>query len=1039
MKNNLLKKLLILPVFLLTVGMVYGQTVVKGVVSDSSGTLPGVSVVEKGSTNGTQTDFNGSYSITLKSSNATLVFSYLGYKTQEVAVDGKNTINVTLVEDSTQLDEIVVIGYGTTTVKDATGAVTSVSAAEFNKGVITSPEQLIQGKTAGVQITQTSGEPGAGVNIRIRGTNSVRANNNPLFVVDGIPLAEGSNTAGTDVPGVGANPSKNPLIFLNPNDIESISILKDASATAIYGSRGANGVVIITTKSGKAGKDSFEYTSQFSFSNPAKTFDLLTAQEYLSESARLGFNANDRDFGNITDWQDVIYRNSTSVTQNFAYNKGYKSGSLRASMGLSNQQGIVEKSQLKRFDLRLNWQQRLLKDKLKLTFQGTISDVDDQTPPLAGTAGFQGDLIGSAYAANPTWSSDPTFDNTGGLINPANLLANTQNTTDTNRLLFSLGADYQLTENISANVKFGYDKSNADTRGVSNSNIVAIGGGIQGNGRGTYNDFEFTNSLLEATMNYKKSTKNSTLDVLLGFSYQKFDRKGTNAQGWGFNTTDLDAMGNVLSSATNSVASQITGDYQQFAYATAFQGGNIGAGNVFVTRLQDGLPIDFVNLTTPSDLRALAVDTFDNYDELQSFFARVNYSLFDKYLLTATFRADGSTAFGAGNQYGYFPSGAFAWKLTEEDFIPDNVSTLKLRINAGLTGNQEGVGYGNAVRRTRFNGIGINEAGEVVVPGTGVVAFENQDLKWESTFQYGAGIDFGFNNDRLRGTVDYYNKSTRDLLFLIQSAQPAIQPFQFQNLPDSKIINRGIEFALGYDFVQGDEFTWDADFNIAYNYNNVESLSGEYISGAINGQGLSGAFAQNLAQGQPLFSWYVRDFRGFDAQGQPVYRNGGDPLFVGKSALPTITGGLSTSATYKNWSFNAYFTGQFGHYIYNATQNAFFTAGSFASGRNVLASTLTSGESLNAAADPSTRFLEKGDFVRLQTLSASYNVPMKESSWFDSVQLTLTGQNLLLFTGYSGLDPEVSSRTDGGLPTLGIDYGAFPNPRTFTFGINAKF
>lgn len=800
MKNNLLKKLLILPVFLLTVGMVYGQTVVKGVVSDSSGTLPGVSVVEKGSTNGTQTDFNGSFSITLKSSNATLVFSYLGYKTQEVAVDGKNTINVTLVEDSTQLDEIVVIGYGTTTVKDATGAVTSVNAAEFNKGVITSPEQLIQGKTAGVQITQTSGEPGAGVNIRIRGTNSVRANNNPLFVVDGIPLAEGSNTAGTDVPGVGANPSKNPLIFLNPNDIESISILKDASATAIYGSRGANGVVIITTKSGKAGKDSFEYTSQFSFSNPAKTFDLLTAQEYLSESARLGFNANDRDFGNITDWQDVIYRNSTSVTQNFAYNKGYKSGSLRASMGLSNQQGIVEKSQLKRFDLRLNWQQRLLKDKLKLTFQGTISDVDDQTPPLAGTAGFQGDLIGSAYAANPTWSSDPTFDNTGGLINPANLLANTQNTTDTNRLLFSLGADYQLTENISANVKFGYDKSNADTRGVSNSNIVAIGGGIQGNGRGTYNDFEFTNSLLEATMNYKKSTKNSTLDVLLGFSYQKFDRKGTNAQGWGFNTTDLDAMGNVLSSATNSVASQITGDYQQFAYATAFQGGNIGAGNVFVTRLQDGLPIDFVNLTTPSDLRALAVDTFDNYDELQSFFARVNYSLFDKYLLTATFRADGSTAFGAGNQYGYFPSGAFAWKLTEEDFIPDNVSTLKLRINAGLTGNQEGVGYGNAVRRTRFNGIGINEAGEVVVPGTGVVAFENQDLKWESTFQYGAGIDFGFNNDRLRGTVDYYNKSTRDLLFLIQSAQPAIQPFQFQNLPDSKIINRGIEFALGYDF-----------------------------------------------------------------------------------------------------------------------------------------------------------------------------------------------------------------------------------------------
>ncbi|MBT8304161.1 MAG: SusC/RagA family TonB-linked outer membrane protein [Bacteroidia bacterium] len=1038
MKIKLLKSMVLLGA-MLSFGFIQAQSV-SGTVIDNNGIpLPGANVIVQGTSNGAQTDFDGNYTLNNVASDAVLVVSYVGYDTQEIPVNGQSTVNVTLQEGNA-LDEVIVIGYGATTVKDATGAVSSVSAEDFNAGIIATPEQLIQGKTAGVQITQTSGEPGAGIDIRIRGTNSVRSNNNPLFVVDGIPLAGGSTSAGLEVAGVGSNPAKNPLSFLNPNDIASISVLKDASATAIYGARGSNGVVIITTKTGRSNRGEFQYSSNLSVSNPAKTFDLLDRNSYLSESTRLGFNANARDFGSDTSWQGFIYRGSASTNQNLSYSKNYGQGNYRATFGYGKQVGIVESADLERITGRLNVVHRLLDDKLKLDFQGTISRVNDDTAPLAGTAGFRGDLIGASYAANPTWPVDPDFGRngeTGGLINPANLLAYTQNETKTNRYLLSLSGEYSITDDLKAKLSGGYDYTSSDNRAVSSAdNLIDA---VFGNGRGNYNDFEFENTIMEATLNYNTDLGNdSRLDVLAGYSYQKFDRNGVQAQGWGFGSRDLNRMGTDLVDAVNRVTGQITGPYQQFGFGPNVIGAPAGT-NTFINRLTTGLPTDYIAAQTGGAVKAAVVNTFDNFDEIQSYFARVNYTLNNKYLFTATMRADGSTTFGEGNKYGYFPSGAIAWKLSEEDFIGDNVSTLKLRLNAGLTGNQEGVGYGNAIRRTRFNGTGIANNGDISVPGTGVVAFENRDLKWESTLQYGGGIDFGFNNDRLNGSVDVYRKETRDLLFNINSAQPAIQPFRFVNLPDSKIINEGIEFALGYDFIQSEDLTWNMTANVALNDNVVESLTGEYIAGAINGQGLTNAFSQNLKEGYPLFSWYIREFEGFDTNGNAIIGNGGDPVFVGKSALPEITGGLSTSVNYKNWNLNAYFNGAFGHYLYNATRNAFFTAGSFASARNVLAETLTSGESTNASADPSTRFLEKGDFVRLQNLSLSYNLPMEGDGLFKSVLLSVTGQNVFVITDYSGLDPEVSSRTDGGLPTLGIDYGAFPNPRTFTFGINAKF
>lgn len=1037
MKNKLLTKLLLLPVVLLMGSTAFAQMTVSGTVTDANGPVPGVNVVVQGTANGAQTDFDGNYSISDVANDATLVFSYIGYATQEVFVNGRSTVDVTLAEDAQALAEVVVIGYGTTTVQDATGSVTAVTAEDFNQGVISSPEQLIQGKTAGVQISQSNGEPGAGIDIRIRGAASVRSNNNPLFVVDGIPLSGGNTSAETANAGVGSNAAKNPLAFINPNDIESISILKDASAAAIYGSRGANGVVFITTKSGKGAKGgSWEYSSSMAIASVAKTFDLLSANKYLSRAADFGFNVEERDFGSNTNWQDFIFRTSTSTNNDLAYSNNYGSGNLRATFGYSKNFGVVENTSLERITGRLNWNQRFLNDKLKIGVQSTLSRVNDQGAATAASAGFQGDLLGAAYSANPTWPTSPDFDGTGGLLSPATLLEYYQNNANTNRMLVNVSAEYALTSDLSAKVNIGLDESESTRIGVSSPNARNVGAGAFGNGRGIMSDLNTSSELLEATLNYSKDFGNSSLDILAGYSYQNFNRNGRTANAWGFFTENMDEMGDAIESTANAIEAKITGDYQQYGFA-----GN--TGGIFVNRLFPDPATDIITDLNNLSVKSIFVDTFDNTDELQSYFGRVNYSINDKYLFTATVRADGSSRFGEDNQYGYFPSGAFAWKLHNEDFVGDNISTLKLRLGAGITGNQEGLGYGNFTQRQRYAGGGPDDGGNINIPGIVDVSYPNPALKWEETMQYAAGIDFGFNNDRFNGSVDVYRKETSDLLFNVLAAQPSVQPFLFLNLPDSKVVNQGFELTLGYDLISSDELTWNATFNAAYNDNMVESLQGEFDAGTIRGQGLSLAFAQKLKAGEPLFSYFLREFEGFDpATGQPVQTDVQD--FVGKSALPNLTGGLSTSLSYKRWTASAYFSGQFGHYIYNNTANAFFTAGAFRGGRNVTSDVLTAGESFDAAADVSTRFLESGDFVRFQNATVSYQWPLSGDEFFSSLVLSVTGQNLFVITDYSGLDPEVSSSPSGGdllngLPVFGIDYASYPRPRTFTFGLNAKF
>jgi iron complex outermembrane receptor protein len=1018
MKNSLLKKPLLI-VMLLIGSLTFGQSI-KGVVTDADGSLPGVSITIKGTTTGVQTDFDGNYAINASQGDV-LVFSYLGYTTEERSVGSQNVINVTMIQDRSELDEIVIIGYGSTTIKDATGAVASVKAGDFNQGVISSPEQLIQGKTAGVQIASASGEPGAGIAIRIRGSNSIRSNNNPLFVVDGIPLSDESTVPSSGGVVDGGDSARNPLSFINSSDIESISVLKDASATAIYGSRGSNGVIIITTKSGKNSRGGvFEFSSNLSFSDPANRYDLFNADQYRSNFTTVTGNQVPTfdDAGGNTDWQNVIMRSTVSSNTNFTYSNSYDKGNLRASFSYADQNGILEKSGQERISGRINATQFFLEDKLKLNVQSSFARVNDEVPLVSGGAGASGNIIGAAYAALPTWPNDPNFFLEGNRLNPANMLANYDATTETDRLLLNASLEYSITDNLTAKVNLGYDTSD------SNASSLVTGeynnsGRITGNGQASYNTLEVTSNLVEFTMNYNKDFENSNLDATLGSSFQDFRRQGFSSQGWGIGGASS------LASITSELQSGVSGSYQQFGY---------DSNSSFVNRLSPFNNSDV--LSAGSSFSSLWLDAFDNTDELQSFFGRVNYSLNEKYLFTATVRADGSSRFGTNSKYGFFPSAAFAWKLSEEDFVGENISTLKLRTSAGITGNQGGLGYANYLKRQRFSSPGISDDGTINRPGLTTVAVQNPDLKWESTLDLNVGLDFGFNSDKLRGAIDLYRKETSDLLFRQSAAAPAFDPFVFKNLEDGKVINQGVEFSLGYELVETENSSFSVDFNIAYNKNTVEGLRGATADfGVLNGPGLTGAFAQRLGEGMSLFSYYMAEYSE-DATGTPNF-SADTKDFVGKDALPDINTGLSLNFKSGNFDAAAYFSGQFGFYVYNNTANAFLNRPTFATSRNGTATGLT-----NTSQEVSTLYLEKGDFIRLQNLSFGYNVPLKEKGSLKSMRLSLNGQNLFIITDYSGLDPEVSSATGdlgSGIPSAGIDYTSFPRPRTITFGISAKF
>ncbi|MEM6841969.1 MAG: TonB-dependent receptor [Bacteroidota bacterium] len=979
------------------------KTVSGTVTSDAEGALPGVNVLVKGTSSGTVTDLDGNYRLTLPEGNSTLVFSSIGYANQEVEVGDQTTIDIVMVEDVQALSEVVVIGYGTQEARDATGAVASVKAEDFNGGVIASPEQLIQGKAAGVQITQSSGEPGAGINIRIRGTSSVRSGNNPLFVVDGVPLAGDDVSGGGADTGFGTSSARNPLNFINPSDIASIDVLKDASATAIYGSRGANGVVIITTKTGKAGESKLNYSANVGVSNITKKYDLLNADEFVDAYAQVnGLSAGDAALQNLdqgadTDWQDQIFRTAISQNHNLSYSGGNDNGQYRLSLGYTDQEGIVERSSLRRLTARFNGSSSFINDRLKVTTQVTISDIRDSFAPISDNAGATGDLLGMALKLNPTYpvrNPDGTpFQRSVTEASPVAFLELGQDNANTVRALGNITFDFAITDDLSFKTILGGDRS-ASTRKAAYSGDLLVQG-IEGQGRAAFDDVSAINTLMENYFTYNRDlSSNIRMEAVLGYSYQRFQRETNFVQAAGFRTTDIDVMLNNLAA---------------------------------------------VDLTTGNG--AIAGNSTFRVDELQSFFGRVNFDISDKYLLTATLRADGSTRFGENNRYGIFPAFAGAWRLSDEAFVPDGLTDLKLRAGYGVTGNQE-IPSNLFTDRQRYQDESLDVSPTGVNINNGAlsnVAFPNPDLQWESTTQINVGVDWGILNNRLRGSVDYYRKNTNDLLFQVFSAQPAPQEFFWENL-DADVINEGVEVTLNANIADSEAFAWDVSANAAYNDNRVENFEGLINTGDIDGQGLSGAFAQRIADGQPLFAYFLRPFGGFDDAGQSIYPQGDVQQFVGRAPLPRWNLGLTNNFYAGNFDLSVFFAGQLGQYVYNNTQNAFFTAGALAGGNNVTQDVVGNGESRGNAPEVSTRFLEDASFVRLQNFTLGYNFNTDGIEFLSSLRLYLTGQNLFVITSYSGQDPEVNiNKAIDDIPSFGIDYTAFPQARTFLLGLNISF
>lgn len=994
------------------------QRVVTGRVTDKDGNgIPGVSVIAKGSTTGTQTANDGSYSLSVGSNVTSLIFSSVGFGRQEVSISGRSTANVSLEATTQDLNAVVVVGYGTTRKKDVTGSVASLSSKDFNKGVISTPEQLIQGRTPGVTISPSSGEPGAAATINIRGTSSIRGNNDPLYVVDGVPL-DGGGTSGNGGFGVeGSSTPKNPLMFLNPNDIESISILKDASSAAIYGSRGANGVVIITTKNGRGSKGAFTFNITTSISSTAKRYDLLNGPDFLKGVEKANIDAGTSpadaaiavklvDKGANTDWQDQIFRTGFSQNYNLGWGFSKNATALRLSGSYDDIQGIVKNSGLKRLTGRVNFTQKFIEDKLRFDATLTYSNVKNQYAANSNNAGYQGSLIGAVIAFNPTY---PVFDKNGlyydpkdGNRNPAEMLAYFDDRDNINRLLTNISGSYKITNALTYKATFGYDnskslrKSFADPRllsagfgGTTNVYGVDYKNGIEGNGRGVYQDLNLKTILVEHTLAYDKSfSSGDNLNAVVGYSYQGTEVEGSGRVGWGLSTPV------------------------------------VNASDVFVKDINN-----FKNIKA-------AYLPFYSKSELQSYFGRVNYSINNKYLLTATVRVDGSSKFGKNNKYGTFPAFAAKWKLANEDFAVNSIgkvfSDFSIRANWGKLGSQEGLGAYDAIdlQQTWIGNSGSAE--------TQLVHQGNKDLKWEEATTTGVGLDFATKNNRFSGSIDYYNTKRKNLLFFgpVPGGFSA-SSYYFSNLP-GYVLNTGLEFSFNYQAVKQTNFNWDINYNMTFSHNELRDFNVIVNTGQVHGQGLSGAYAQTFANGYPLFTWKMPVFEGFDAKGNAIYANGANDQLLG-SALPTFTAGLTNNFSFGRWNASIFINTSRGFYVYNNTANALFLRGSLKTAHNVTYAVANSNESPINPGSVSTRFLEKGDFVRLSNVIISYNFDVKNKV-IKSLSASLSGQNLALFTNYSGLDPEVNvDKNINGVPSRGFDYAGYPKARTFSLGINLGF
>jgi len=999
---------LVLPAMLLFSQLTFAQDrVVTGRVTDSAGNnAAGVTVTARGTRIATQTNTEGTFRLTIPSSVNSLVFSSVGYASQEVSITGLSAINVSLQTSASTLTDLVVVAYGTRRRGDLTGAVTSVSSKDFQKGNIASSEQLLLGKVAGLQITTGGGSAGGGSKIRIRGGASLNATNEPLIVIDGVPV-ESNGADGKPIPG-----STYYLNTINTDDIESISVLKDASATALYGSRASNGVLIITTKKGTSGKLKYNFNTQLSISTIAKKLDLLSADQIRSiitaDALATGNNTYKNLLGSAnTDWQDQIYQNAFGNNNNLSISGGIKKMPLRASIGYYNQEGILKTNKFDRYSASLNLSPKFLDDHLSVNLAVKAS----QTTNRFANEG----AVGAAVSFDPTqpvradnkyggyfeWLQADTKPIDLATRNPLALLELRDNTSKVNRLIGNIQLDYKLHFFPDLHILINVGIDNAKGKGDDNTDSL-LATDYKTGGKRVHYEQEKKNTLADVSLFYAKEVKsiNSKVDVLVAHSYQDF-------------VTDVRNFPNL--------------SYRAITDPSKPQKKDTIAGS------------EPTFLTDKPEYR------------LESYLGRINITLLNKYLLTGSIRRDASSRFSPDTRVGYFPAAALAWKLKEEFFKSVNVvNDLKLRLGWGITGQQDiGNLYPYLPRYSQSNSSAQYQFGNTFYSFLRPSSYDAK-IKWETTTTTNIGLDFGFLNNRISGSVDVYMKKTKDLLSVIPVAPGA--NFDITLLTNvGNMENKGIEFTLNTTPVKSGIVTWDFGFNLTYNKSKITNLlkqpdpNFKGIDVSPVGGGLSNYIGKYAVGYTPNVFFVFKQI--YDkASGAPIdglfediNRDGqitdADRYFY-KKPSPDVLLGVNSQVSYKKWSLGVAGHGSFGNYLYNqfSSNNGVLRAlknplNFINNGSRSYLTTKFTGSNINEYL--SDYYIENASFFRLDNINLGYNAG-KVFKGKASLRVSGSIQNVFVITKYKGLDPEISA--DGG-----VTYTIYPRPRIFTLGFSLDF
>jgi iron complex outermembrane receptor protein len=984
----------------------FAQGRVTGRVISGEGREPllGVNILVKGTARGTSTDQDGRYALDNLSASDVLVFSYLGHLKQEVTVGNRQTLDVTLTPQAIAGEEVVVVGYATQQRKDLTSAISSLQDYAFNQGATSDPQNLLQARIPGVVVTQVNGDVGSAPLIRIRGGTSVSAGNEPMYVIDGVPVSSATATPGGPGNGdvIGTNAIDTPLSTLNPSDIASIDVLKDASSAAIYGARGGNGVILITTKRGRTGSFSLTYDGYTSSASQSNKLNLMTAQEYRDFARSLGVTSVTGTAS--TDWQDAIVRTAFSQNHNLAFGAGTENTRYLVSMNYLDEQGIVLGSERTRLGGRLSVDHSMFENKMRLGVIFNPSFIKRHNTPYAQEGGFEGGIFTQVYKMIPTepvrLSNGEYFEYANpGIRNPVELAEQIQDETETMRLFMNATAEYDLLSSLTGKVNLGLDRTNA-TRSVYQPRSIPYAASF--GGRADNASSQNQNVLFEGTLNYRKNIGAAhRFEALAGYTFQEFEDQSFRVTAQGFVT-----------------------DFWSF--------NNLGGASDYSVR--------------PTSYQAK--------NRLISFLGRANYNISDKYLLQAAVRREGSSRFGEDNKWGVFPSGSIGWRLSQESFLQNarSLSNLKLRASYGKAGNQD---IGN-FRSLLILGPGDNAViGDQVRTGVAPTQLANPDLKWEETSQLNVGVDFGLWNDRLSGSVDWYNKKTNDLLIEFTVPQPSVVATRLDNV--GEVTNKGLELSLNTVNISSGGLFWRTSFNFATNKNEVVDLGGRnFIThGRVSGAGLSDISAQIILPGYPLGTFFGPKFLGFDPvtgdeilstdPNRPERTTG--PLNDGRQILgdaqPDYTFGIANSLNYRNFDLRVFVQGVQGNKILNNTRMEYQRASNIRNGINFFQDAL---DDVNAGLNPdatvhwSDRFIEDGSFIRLQNVTLGYTFPTAWLKNLRSLRGYISADNLFVISDYKGYDPEVNNvAVQNGVYALGIDYANYPRARTFTFGFNLGF